>query len=111
MFRWYQNAIKCYVYLSGVPTIDIDLQAFRQSRWSTRGWTLQELLAPRSVEFSSKDGRQLGDKRSLELQPHQVTGIPVQALQQLEELSQFSIEQRMSWTVKRETTIEEDQAI
>jgi Heterokaryon incompatibility protein (HET) len=110
MFRWYRNAVKCYVYLSDVPISDIDLRAFRQSRWFTRGWTLQELLAPQSVEFFSREGRRLGDKQSLELQIHQVTGIPVQALQQLGGLSQFSVEERMSWTAKRETTIEEDQA-
>ncbi|KAF7503672.1 hypothetical protein GJ744_003401 [Endocarpon pusillum] len=110
MFRWYQNAVKCYVYLSDVPTADFDPSAFRQSRWFTRGWTLQELLAPRSVEFFSREGRQLGDKQSLELQIHQITRIPAQALQQVGRLSQFSVEERMSWTSKRETTIEEDQA-
>jgi len=110
MFRWYRDAVECYVYLSDVPTVDIDLRAFRQSRWFTRGWTLQELLAPQSVDFFSQDWVQLGDKQSLELQLHQVTGIPVQALRQLAGLSQFSVEERMSWTAKRETTIEEDQA-
>jgi Heterokaryon incompatibility protein (HET) len=110
MFRWYRNAVKCYVYLSDIPTADIDPQAFCQSRWFTRGWTLQELLAPRTIEFFSQDGRQLGDKQSLGLQIHQITGIPVQALQQIGGLSQLSVEERMSWTSKRETTIEEDQA-
>ena len=110
MFRWYRNAVKCYVYLSDVPTVCDDLRTFRQSRWFTRGWTLQELLAPRLVEFFSLDGRQLGDKKSLELELHQATGIPVQALQRPGELSQFSVEERMSWTADRETTIEEDKA-
>ena len=56
MFRWYRNATKCYVYLSDVSANDHDLTnpwelAFRKSRWFTRGWTLQELLAPPSIEF------------------------------------------------------------
>jgi hypothetical protein len=65
MFRWYQNAARCYVYLSDVSTrkrkIDDVLGkftwevAFRSSRWFTRGWTLQELLAPSTVEFFSQE--------------------------------------------------------
>ena len=62
----------------------------------TRGWTLQELLAPRSVEFFSKEGQRLGDKQSLELQIHQITNIPVQALQQPDGLFLFKVEERMS---------------
>jgi hypothetical protein len=46
MFRGYKNATKCYVYLSDVPAGDES--AFRKNRWFTRGWTLQELLAPAS---------------------------------------------------------------
>jgi hypothetical protein len=60
MFRWYQNAARCYVYLSDVskPDNGVDDQraweeAFRNSRWFTRGWTLQELIAPRLVDFFS----------------------------------------------------------
>jgi hypothetical protein len=118
MFRWYRNATKCYVYLSDV-SIDVSNQstqssqlpyelAFRQSRWFTRGWTLQELLAPLSVEFFSREGKQLGDKKSLELQIHEITGIAVRALQG-SPLSQFSVSERISWAAKRQTTIEEDQ--
>jgi hypothetical protein len=62
MFRWYRDAAKCYVYLSDVSTGKHSWSSerlwevgFRQSRWFTRGWTLQELLAPRSVEFFSQD--------------------------------------------------------
>ncbi|KAF1810203.1 hypothetical protein P152DRAFT_460706, partial [Eremomyces bilateralis CBS 781.70] len=82
--------------------------AFRQSRWFTRGWTLQEILAPRSVEFFSRDGKRLGDKESLEQQIHKITGIAIDALRG--HVSQFSDNERMSWAEKRETTKEEDQA-
>ena len=66
MFRWYQNAKKCYVFLSDVEndTLKGDGElVFRQSRWFNRGWTLQELLAPHSVEFFSKHGTRLGEDR------------------------------------------------
>jgi hypothetical protein len=70
MFRWYQRATKCYVYLSDVHVADkvTDIQAFsrpwedafRRSRWFTRGWILQELLAPAIVEFFTANGKRLG---------------------------------------------------
>ena len=69
MFHWYQRASKCYVYLSdvSVPGESSDAEglplawqeAFRSSRWLTRGWTLQELLAPVSVEFCCKQDKRL----------------------------------------------------
>jgi Heterokaryon incompatibility protein (HET) len=115
MFRWYRNAAKCYVYLSDVSTAkhsrNSDLlwePTFRQSRWFTRGWTLQELLAPRLVEFFSRDGKQLGNRDSLRQQIHEITGIALDALQG--DLFQSSIDQRMKWAENRKTTREEDQA-
>ncbi|KFY30276.1 hypothetical protein V494_08201 [Pseudogymnoascus sp. VKM F-4513 (FW-928)] len=118
MFRWYQNAAKCYVYLSDVSTNDHDyvdpsLQLwqsdFRKSRWFTRGWTLQELIAPLSVEFFGSDGKRLGDKKSLERQLHEITGIAVLALQGTA-ITSFSIKERMSWAKSRETKRAEDKA-
>jgi len=114
MFRWYQNAAKCYVYLSDVSTRKHSRfseplweQAFRRSRWHTRGWTLQELIAPRSVEFFSQEGTRLGNKNSLESIIQEITGIPIKALQG--DLSHFSFDELRLWTARRETTVEEDQ--
>jgi hypothetical protein len=116
MFRWYKNAERCYVHLSDVSVNARDgsehvnwESSFRNSRWFTRGWTLQELLAPRIVEFYSRDGVRLGDKKSLEHKICEVTGIGVDALRG-RPLSEFSIEERLSWGERRETTEEEDQA-
>jgi hypothetical protein len=119
MFRWYQNAAKCYVYLSDVSTRKRKASdrsseytwesAFLGSRWFTRGWTLQELLAPRSVEFFSQEGKRLGDKRTLERQVRERTGITVSALQGTP-LSQFGVDERLSWAENRQTTCEEDKA-
>ena len=82
MHRWYQNAAKCYVYLADVPAdrpaeTSTWEEAFRASKWFMRGWTLQELIAPHSVEFFSKDYKRLGDRVSLRQQVHEITGIPV----------------------------------
>jgi hypothetical protein len=118
MFRWYRNAAKCYVYLSDVSTNGHDLvdsslwswqSAFRESRWFTRGWTLQELIAPLSVEFFCSNGNRLGDKKSLERQLHEITGIAVPALQGTT-LSVFSVNERMSWAKNRQTKRKEDKA-
>jgi hypothetical protein len=112
MFRWYQNAKRCYVFLSDVAndTSEIDNKsALKQSRWFKRGWTLQELLAPRSVEFFSKEGERLGDKESLQHLTHEVTGIPIEALSG-SDLSGFDVAERFSWAANRQTTEEEDGA-
>jgi hypothetical protein len=119
MFRWYRRATKCYVYLSDVQVpdnvVDIDAyrisweDAFRRSRWFGRGWTLQELLAPASVEFFSKDGRKVGSKISLEREIHEITQIPIEALRKFD-LRDFSINDRISWVTNRKTTVEEDKA-
>ncbi|KAF1814099.1 hypothetical protein P152DRAFT_465803 [Eremomyces bilateralis CBS 781.70] len=116
MFHWYRNAIKCYVYLEDVSMNTYDQMdqsfwepAFRRSRWFTRGWTLQELIAPTSVEFFSSEGQHLGDKQSLERQLHEITKIKIEALQG-HGLSEFSIDERFSWADNRETKREEDKA-
>jgi hypothetical protein len=117
MFRWYQRAAKCYVYLSDVSIRekrkrDESLRntwerALRESKWFTRGWTLQELLAPTYVEFFSKEGSRLGDKQSLEQEIQEITGIPISALRG-SVLSHFSAEQKFNWAKHRKTTREED---
>lgn len=70
MFQWYQDVAKCYVYLSNVSVGDGSKPMARRtweaeftaSRWFARGWTLQELLAPVTVEFFSVEGQWLGNK-------------------------------------------------
>ena len=117
MFRWYQNAARCYVYLADVSTrkrkADDMLDeftwesAFRESRWFTRGWTLQELLAPSTVEFFSQEEEKLGDKTSLKSSIHKITSISLEALDGAR-LSQFSIDERLRWKGDRHTKREED---
>jgi hypothetical protein len=118
MFRWYRDATKCYVYLPDVSRPRTDSadgsnkaweSTFRKSEWFTRGWTLQELVAPASVDFFSKEGELLGNKASLERHICERTGIPVNALRG-SLLSDFSVAERMSWAASRETYRQEDKA-
>lgn len=83
--------------------------AFRRSRWFTRGWTLQELIAPGSVEFFSRERVRLGDKSTLERQIHEITGIPIRALRGTS-LYHFSFYERMRWAENRDATSKEDKA-
>ncbi|KAF2651685.1 HET-domain-containing protein [Lophiostoma macrostomum CBS 122681] len=104
MFRYYQRAAKCYVHLSDVSVDTVDQIAqppdlhttalIKQSRWFTRGWALQEMLAPVSVHFFSDDGVLLGDKRSLENVVQEVTCIPTAALRG-RPLSEFGVTERI----------------
>jgi hypothetical protein len=115
MFQWYKNATRCYVFLPDVlvSTASESVQrsdweaSFRASAWFTRGWTLQELIAPVSVEFFSCEGHGLGDKTSLDQLLHDVTGIPLAALRNCP-LDQFSTSERRRWVDNRVTTEEED---
>jgi ankyrin repeat protein len=114
MFRWYQDSERCYVYLSDVSTdADNDLMRrkldFRKSRWFTRGWTLQELIAPKLVEFYSQEGHLLGDKLSLKETLSEVTGIAFEVLEGTA-LNNISVEDRLSWAANRTTKREEDAA-
>lgn len=114
MFRWYRNATRCYVYLSDVLTRDESSKdtwesVFRSSRWFRRGWTLQELIAPASVEFFSLTWERLGDRNSLIQQINDITGISKSALDGVP-LHRFSVKERFSWIDSRKTKVEEDKA-
>lgn len=118
MFAWYRDAARCYVYLSDVSTATSSsgppaqqdwYLAFQKSRWFTRGWTLQELVAPALVEFFSVEGQRLGNKYSLLHELHSITNISLEALQG-DPLGDISVEERMLWIGQRETKREEDLA-
>lgn len=113
MFQWYRNAAVCYAFLADVGS-DEDPGApdsqFRHSRWFTRGWTLQELIAPRAVFFYSKEWEMLGGKDSLARVIQEITGIDAAILVHVQQLSSVSVARRMSWAAKRTTTRKEDEA-
>ncbi|KPM44901.1 hypothetical protein AK830_g1652 [Neonectria ditissima] len=110
-FRWYQTAQCCFVYLEDVGSRDSAVVGaeFEASRWFTRGWTLQELLAPRTVEFFDVDWNHLGNKRDLASALLQRTPIHEKALLD-GDFSSASVAQRMSWAAERQTTRPEDMA-
>ncbi|TBU21519.1 hypothetical protein BD309DRAFT_1077736 [Dichomitus squalens] len=83
MYIWYGDSDVCYAFLADVPPED-DIRAngsrFQTSRWFTRGWTLQELIAPRKLLFLSEDWREIGSKSYLSPLLHGFTGIDVDIL-------------------------------
>ncbi|KAH0429807.1 het domain protein [Colletotrichum camelliae] len=114
MFKWYRQASICYAFLTDVHAteMDIDEDELSRSRWFTRGWTLQELLAPKVMEFYNDDWQSLGNRNSRKLARliSQVTGIPWDVLAGFKELHKASVAQRMSWTARRRTKRIEDVA-
>ncbi|CAF9929207.1 MAG: hypothetical protein ALECFALPRED_004272 [Alectoria fallacina] len=113
MFQWYRNSQMCYAYLVDVSTGPLgnkangtEWKAFRQSRWFTRGWTLQELIAPKQLKFYDQNWREFGTKLSLADQISRITGIEVQHF--TNDFAGASIAQKMSWMSKRTTTRVED---
>ena len=121
MYRWYQGANVCYAYLADVPSntgnnpgIDYSRSSlirsnFLKSKWFTRGWTLQELIAPSTVIFLDEKWQIIGTKSSLKQVISDITGIPVDILSGYD-LETASVAQRMAWASKRETTRVEDHA-
>jgi hypothetical protein len=115
MYRWYQDSGVCYAYLADVPLNAVDHRTgaispeFSKSRWFTRGWTLQELIAPSTVIILDQKWQEIGTKLSLQRMISKITGIPTNIL--LEgDLEGASVAQRMSWASKRKTTKVEDLA-
>ena len=111
MYQWYMDAVSCFAFLEDVSVLkaqsDVDGKSFSESRWFTRGWTLQELLAPEDVIFYDKDWIEIGTKNSLADQVGQATGIDIEYLS---EPARACVATKMSWISLRETTRPEDMA-
>ena len=86
------------------------MSVLTESRWFTRGWTLQELIAPRSLTFYSSDWHELGTKATLHDSLSKRTGIDVEILRGKKRLESTSVARRMSWACNRQTTRTEDEA-
>jgi hypothetical protein len=119
MFKWYSQSARCYVLLTDVtntarlPVSNMGiphwLHKFYLSRHHTRGWTLQEILAPKIVLFFSREGELLGDRHGLAREIEDATTIPILALRGAP-LTSFTVAERMRWSQGRETKKEEDRA-
>ncbi|KAI1739823.1 heterokaryon incompatibility protein-domain-containing protein [Xylaria scruposa] len=119
MFRWYKKAAICYAYMEDVENGSHDSKAgsFRllcqHSRWFTRGWTLQELIAPEDVMFYGKDWCYLGSKahdEDVRISLAKITGIDARVLEAIVPPGEISIAARMKWASRRKTTRLEDAA-
>ncbi|KAH5280559.1 hypothetical protein HBI72_021710 [Parastagonospora nodorum] len=105
MFRWYRIAQICYAFLADVH----DVTRLASSRWFTRGWTLQELVAPSTLWFYDFNWQFLGSKDDLRKELEKITSIDIDVLAN-GSIESISIARRMSWAAKRQTTRIEDQA-
>lgn len=124
MFQWYERAEVCFVHLADVAA-DEDHEAsgsaFRTCRWFTRGWTLQELLAPATLVFYDKLWSVISDKDDEDMRKliTEITGIDDYYIgrgnrnlfaSSQQWLSRASVAERMSWAARRQTTRKEDLA-
>ncbi|KAF5363082.1 hypothetical protein D9758_012628 [Tetrapyrgos nigripes] len=112
MYEYYENAVVCYVYLfdvSGMLHPKNPESDFKRSKWFTRGWTLQELLAPKFIAFFGRDWTKIGTRWSLRDLISVVTTIPVDVLEG-RSIDEYSVAQKMSWAAHRQTTRPEDEA-
>jgi hypothetical protein len=110
MFVWYKRATVCYVYLSDLESSADVSTALKDCRWFSRGWTLQELIAPQKVNFYDQNWQFKGCKNRLLEEISGITGIGSTVLGHLAPLSSIAVATRLSWAAYRETTREEDAA-
>ncbi|TID14281.1 HET-domain-containing protein [Venturia nashicola] len=113
MYTWYAKAEVCYAYLSDLEAELHDVpwqERLGDSRWFSRGWTLQELIAPQELIFYAKDWVVLGSKAEFCAELARITKIDQGTLSDPSKtaLQQLSIATRMSWASKRTTTRAED---
>ncbi|KAK7967632.1 uncharacterized protein PG986_001909 [Apiospora aurea] len=117
MYTWYRDAKMCLAFLSDVQSANTLLD----SVWFTRGWTLQELVAPCSLRFYSATWADLGSRESWARQIARMTSISIELLQQIQHqrglpdstrqlLDSYSTHKKMGWAAKRVTTRPEDLA-
>jgi hypothetical protein len=110
MFRWYSESQVCYTYLCDIPSDGS--KSLETSRWFTRGWTLQELIAPRTVEFYSQDWKPLGHKGQQDVLSVISSKTHIDECVLTNDLSPLavSVARRMYWASSRVTTRKEDEA-
>src|SRR5438034_41992 len=122
MFTWYEQSQVCFAYLVDVVSAEYSGFAdtedgFSKSRWFTRGWTLQELIAPSRVEFYSKDWcliqvktKPNGDLSRIKFLQKlcNITGIRYNVLTDPLTVSSIPTDEKVSWISRRCTTEEED---
>ena len=114
MFDWYKQAKVCFAFLADFD-LDVDVaesvaSRIEKCRWFTRGWCLQELIAPRELRFYDCNWRLVGTKRSLRGPISKITSVDQDVLEDSSRLFSSPIARRMSWASNRQTTRIEDMA-
>jgi len=125
MFNWYGNSKVCFVFLEDfAPRVaaaaaaaaaaggvqDDEEEALPKCRWFSRGWTLQELIAPHHVHFFDSGWNFYGEKKNLVHLLHRITRVDCNVLWDPCYLRHISVAKRMSWASDRKTTRPEDLA-
>lgn len=113
MYQWYSEAALCYVYLEDLPLDGPIEEALPSCKWFTRGWTLQELLAPKDagdVQFYDMEWNYRGSKQEFCSTISTCTGIREDVLRREVAPADCSVAERMSWAARRKTTRIEDTA-
>jgi len=108
MFQWYADAAVCYVFLEDLPPNTPAEEGLASCRWFTRGWTLQELLAPKTVDFYDMAWNYKGSKLDYIQAISKRTGILSEILLGQWALASCSVAMKMSWAARRQTTRVED---
>jgi hypothetical protein len=110
MYEWYERSAICYAFLSDLnPSVTKD-EGFPACRWFTRGWTLQELIAPAQVVFYDSNWNRRGTKHSVAYLVSQITRIQSDYLWRGNTIKFASVAEKMSWASRRTTTRIEDMA-
>ncbi|KAF5349019.1 hypothetical protein D9758_012675 [Tetrapyrgos nigripes] len=108
MYSFYKHSGVCYAYLTDVYKLNdgsADLIArMWRSGWFQRGWTLQELVAPRTVVFFSAGWEAIGCRRLLKFGISRLTGIPAAVLDGSRPIEDVDMKERMTWCAGRKTT-------
>jgi len=115
MYAYYRRSAICYAYLvdiieSDIVDDEVEVTKLTRCKWFTRGWTLQELIAPTDVELYSRDWTEIGTRLSLAEQISSITGIDRKLLSGRGHPSSYTVAARLSWAANRHTTKIEDRA-
>lgn len=110
MYEWYAHSKVCYAYLDDVNPGERARSEVPRSRWFGRGWTLQELIAPRTVIFLASDWTPIATKHMLADSIESWTGIDADVLRYDRSIQDVCVAKRMYWASRRITTRLEDEA-
>jgi hypothetical protein len=110
MYDYYLRSELCITYLDDIEYISEDKVSLGHAKWFTRGWTLQELIAPREIYFYSRNWKFLGTKETLMSQLIEASGVQEVVLLQASQLKNICVSEKMSWAANRTTKRLEDRA-